>query len=426
LESVPSARILFVCGVDFRGPSELHGLAVAERLLAAGQQTMISISGDPGTLAIESSSPIDRGNGPRRVLVHRHRHTGLRLRRHDLAAARRFMPTMIHAWNARLPEIVAARSYAEATGAPVFVHFTDDEWGIASGGEIRSRPLARRLMRPGGSIHAPLWPYATERTFEWARVNAAGIDAIAPALSAHVEQRLGRSCTTLLPVLPGESERVDRTEASALLDRLEGTDVIAFTGAVFGAHIDDFLLGLRAVARLQSEGRKVAFVYTGRLARRFNSRRLVLEAGLDQNAAHFLGYVSRAAVDELLRRASVLIQPGRPSEFNRLRLPIKLVRYLASGTPTVTFGVGIGELLAQREEALKTAGGTVDELADRLREVLDDDALRGRLRLGGPRAAHRLFDPERNTSALLDHYASCLGSAPMRDNSVPRAAGAMG
>jgi glycosyltransferase involved in cell wall biosynthesis len=114
-------------------------------------------------------------------------------------------------------------------------------------------------------------------------------------------------------------------------------------------------------------------------------------------------------VPALLRRADVLLQPGPPSDFNRLRLPSKMQAYLASGRPTVTFAVGFAELLEDREEVVKTHTGDPSELADRVEEVLDDGALRARLEHGGPAAAARLLDPARNTDALLAHYREALG-----------------
>jgi glycosyltransferase involved in cell wall biosynthesis len=109
-----------------------------------------------------------------------------------------------------------------------------------------------------------------------------------------------------------------------------------------------------------------------------------------------------------MRRADVLVQPGAPSEFNRLRFPSKLPAYLASGTPTVTYAAGPGELFEDRVEVLKTHTGEPEELADRMREVLDDGRLREKLARGGPAAAARLFHPERCTDALLEYYRAAL------------------
>ena len=43
--------------------------------------------------------------------------------------------------------------------------------------------------------------------------------------------------------------------------------------------------------------------------------------------------------------------------------------------------------------------------------MLDDPAPRRRLAGGGPAAARRLFDPARDTEALLEHYRASLPAA---------------
>jgi glycosyltransferase involved in cell wall biosynthesis len=104
-----------------------------------------------------------------------------------------------------------------------------------------------------------------------------------------------------------------------------------------------------------------------------------------------------------------LIASNRPIPFNTLCLPSKLQAYLASGTPVIASAAGAGKLFEDRDEVLMTTTGEPQELADRLCEVLTDDALAAKLAAGGPRAAARLFDPDRNTDSLIEHYRRSLG-----------------
>jgi glycosyltransferase involved in cell wall biosynthesis len=190
--------------------------------------------------------------------------------------------------------------------------------------------------------------------------------------------------------------------------RLASRPLVAYTGAVFGVHEADFRLGLASIGELQRRGHHVAFIHAGRTARRFNITAMAAQAGVDPGSACSLGDLDPARLHALLRRADVLIQPGHPTEFNRLRLPSKLQVYLASGSPTVTFAIGAGELLVDREEVLKTFDGDPSELADRISEALFDEPLRRRLSAGGPRAAERLFNTRRNTDQLIAHYRAAL------------------
>jgi glycosyltransferase involved in cell wall biosynthesis len=200
--------------------------------------------------------------------------------------------------------------------------------------------------------------------------------------------------------------------------------VALYTGAIGAPHESDIRLCLRALAEVQRRGVRVRFVHAGATEERRHPVQLAAQEGMTDGTAESLGYLSGSAVLRMLRQATVLVQPGAPSDFNRLRLPAKLPSYLASGTPTVTFAIGAGELLEDRSEVLKTYTASPSELADRLVEALTDSNLRARLQTGGPAAARRLFDPEQNASALEEHYrvwlARVCNSGRLPQSTAPR------
>lgn len=214
----------------------------------------------------------------------------------------------------------------------------------------------------------------------------------------------------MLPVHPRLGGTPTEVAEPPLGEELAGRDLVVFTGAVFSAHAADFRLLLAAAGELRRRGRELTVVYAGAAAPRFDLDRWAREAGLGEGDFVALGYLDSAQLQGLLRRATVLAQPGAPTDFNRLRLPSKLQSYLASGTPTVTFGCGAGELLEDRVEVLKTQGGEPGELAERLGEVLGDAELRRTLEANGPAAAARLFDLHRNSATLADIYRQAIRS----------------
>ena len=398
-------RVLFVCGADFRAPTEKVILGFALGLVERGWEVLVSVGGDAATVAGEAGESLPDG-----LEVRSHRFAGPRLRRRDREAAARFAPDVVYAATPRVPTLRAATQMAAAAGAPVAVRFEDDEWGLSGDGSSGSLPrrALKRLAKLTSPLYPPLWPFSTAGSMRWVRDNACGLDAITPELAAEVERQIGRPCAVVLPVRPRDDfERIDSVEP-ALPPELAGRKLVAFTGAVFAPHEPDFRLGLRAVALLQERGVPVSFAHCGSAAPRFDLRAWAAEAGLAPDSVALLGYLPVVEALGLLRAADVLVQPGRPSEFNRLRLPSKLQTYLASGTPTVTFAVGAGELLADRVEVLKTYGDTPEELADRVEEALNDPALRRALSEGGPQAAQRLFDRDRNSAALARHLEESL------------------
>ena len=395
-------RIMFACGADLSGPDEKQFRLFARELTARGHAVMMCLRAvHPDAHGVEEAD---------RVLTHTYRLAGRRPRREDDAAVAAFGPDLVHALSPRAGPVAAAAHWARRCRIPLFAHFADDEWGLARGlGDGTLRDRAQRMARRALAPLAPrVWPYATRGSLRRVRRSALGLDAITPALAREVERRLGRECSVVLPIAepaaaPGDAPYVLPTPFG---DR----PCVVYTGAIQEVHERDVRLALRAIAGVQRRGSPLHFVHAGLADGRRHPVRLAEEEGLAPGSALALGYLPANAIPALLRAATVLVQPGAPTEFNRLRLPSKLSSYLASGTPVVTYGAGFGELLEDRREVLKTHTDDPAELADRLEEVLSDPLLRETLSEGGPRAAARLLGAERNTEALLEHYERRLAA----------------
>jgi glycosyltransferase involved in cell wall biosynthesis len=414
-------RVLFVCQNDFGAPSEKQVLAFAKELAGRGHQVLISFAGDPESAEQEGATGVPG------LAVHCHAFFRGRLRAEDVEVARAFAPTLVHVWNSRPPTVEAARAICRATGAPLFAHFEDDEWRVPPHppGELWARKLAHLGRRWLSPAMPSLWWHSTAFSRRWVARHAVGLEALTPTLAREVKARLGRGCEVVLPVTLQAREVPDSSGAGPgpaaptgdpppPWDPEPAGAVLLITGTIWPVYLPDFMLGFRAVAELQRRGRAVRLVHAGRILPRFDPQALAAEAGIKPGTASFLGYLPYDRIPGMLRAADVLLQPGPPSEFNRLRLPSKLQAYLESGTPTVTFGVGFGELLEDRVEVLKTHADSSDELADRIAEVLDNSELRATLSGGGPQAAARLFDRVTNTDALLAVYRRGLAVAQAR------------
>jgi len=393
---------MLVCQGDLAGASEKQALGYATALGAAGHEVLLSLHGHAREAAREGAAVAG-------VRLSFRRHVGPRLARQTLAEARAFSPDLIHAFNPRAAVMQPSAQLADAVGSPVFVHWEDDEWSIRRGPD--GRGLIRRVGRRGRRLlchaHPPQGVFVTPAWLRWAVQNAAGFDALTPPLAERVQSELGRECAVVLPVMPA----IDWTRREPALKLPAHRPLAMFTGEIHPGSYDDVMLGLRALALVQRRAISVAFAHVGTSLARYDLQRMASEAGLQPGSAVALGYVPFPELPPLLHRASILLQPGRPIDFNRLRLPSKLQAYLASGTPTITFAAGFAELLEDRREVLKTYGDQPEELADRIAELLTDPALRAALSEGGPRAAARLFDPASNAEALVSHYESCLGAA---------------
>jgi glycosyltransferase involved in cell wall biosynthesis len=277
------------------------------------------------------------------------------------------------------------------------------------------RSAVRRLLRPAkrtlARLHPPLGAAMTEACLRWVSQHAVGMDALTPALAEHVARRTGRECEVILPVTPPALRGGASPAAGTPLDRFGTAPVALWTGALHPGLERDLRLSLQAIAQVQSRGHSIAFAHVGSVLPRYRPEEWARQAGVREGTAAFLGYVPYPQIPALLDRASILLSAGHPNEYNRLRLPSKLQAYLASGTPTITYGVGFGELLEDRSEALLQRTGDPEELADLIVELLDDRTLREALSRGGPAAAARLFDPARNTQTLIRYYRRAIAGA---------------
>lgn len=109
--------------------------------------------------------------------------------------------------------------------------------------------------------------------------------------------------------------------------------------------------------------------------------KLVADRGLG-DVVEFAGWLDGPAVDELLRTATVAIQPDLPTKMNDLSTMAKTVEYLGRGVPVVAAELTETRRTAE-EAAVYVPNGTPGEYAAALNELLDDPARRERMRAVG-------------------------------------------
>jgi glycosyltransferase involved in cell wall biosynthesis len=391
-----------ICASDLGNATTKQALAFAEEMVTRSHQVLLSLVGAPSSVEHEGIANVSG-----LTISFRREFLGW-VSRATLNEARAFDPHVLHVFNPRHYAVNVARQFAWVTASAVVVHWEDDELGIRRG--VVKRTPIRRVGRLVRRLLCYPWPrqgvFVTGSSVRWVRRYASMCDALTPALAQSVERDFELPCAAVLPI-PLTTHRPQPLPLPDLRSA-RGAAKVAYTGSVHTESIDDFRLALRATALLVEKDYDVGFVYAGVALPRFDLSAIAAGEGLEASRLRSLGYVPLASVRELLRAASVLVQPGRPDRFNRLRLPSKVQAYLESGTPTVMFSVGLGELLRDDEEVVKLHGFSAVELAERVAELLDDRERAKRIGLGGQRAASRLFDRRRNGSALLECYVKAL------------------
>ena len=117
-------------------------------------------------------------------------------------------------------------------------------------------------------------------------------------------------------------------------------------------------------------------------------------------------------IPHYLALADAFVQPGAPDEFNRYRLPSKVAEFLAMGRPVILPRCNIGNELTEGENALLLENGNSLEIAARLRQLIADPALAGRLGLGARTFAEQHLSWDANAVLLSDFYRGLLGAPP--------------
>jgi glycosyltransferase involved in cell wall biosynthesis len=106
--------------------------------------------------------------------------------------------------------------------------------------------------------------------------------------------------------------------------------------------------------------------------------KLVAERGLS-DVVDFAGWLDAGEVDDLLRSATVAIQPDLPTRMNDLSTMAKTVEYLARGVPVVAADLTETRRTAG-EAAVYVPNGSPAEFAEAIDELLNDLPLRARMR----------------------------------------------
>jgi glycosyltransferase involved in cell wall biosynthesis len=400
-------KILLVCLADFRAPGARQTLRLANALTAAGEQCMVLIEGDPETVrfATEQRSAVE---------VHNYDFSGPFVDRATRALAKRFGPDLVHCYEPRTAPLSASLQLARREGAALCVRFADDDESLAKeagGPGLRGR-LGRPAMLAAGTVFPRRWPYKHPLLYRRMVARASGFDAIVPTLAEAVSERYGIECESILPTIPREDPPRPSPGLRQRLGLPEAGPLILYTGSVYRAQYPDLGLLLHAFARVADADQSAHLVHTGRIAPRYGLDGLRAITGSGAQRAHFLGFLEDPGdVQALLAEAAVLVQPGAPTDFNRLRLPAKVHDYLLAERPTITFEAGFGELLDDRENVVLTKTGEPAELAAAIEWVLADRERAEQIGRRGRARALELFDPEAIAGQTLAYYRRALAKS---------------
>jgi glycosyltransferase involved in cell wall biosynthesis/tetratricopeptide (TPR) repeat protein len=114
---------------------------------------------------------------------------------------------------------------------------------------------------------------------------------------------------------------------------------------------------------------------------------------------------------EMLKACDIVCSPGLPDEFNRYRLPSRLVKAMAMAKPVLTCRHGFGESLEHGVNAFLMDGENPAEWADAIALCLNTSN-RAQVGLQGQLFARQHFDSHRVAVALKQQFESILAEPP--------------
>lgn len=293
--------------------------------------------------------------------------------------------------------------------APSFVSLLNAPflWGPVGGGESAPRSFWDEFSPEGrryeGLRDVARWlgehdPFV-RRTARRSRVALATTVDTAARLKA-----LGASGVTTrsqVGLTPAEIQELHSIpEASCLFPRFVSVGNLL--------HWKGFDLGLRAFAAADLPGTEYWVIGDGPERARLTS--LAASLGVAERVT-FFGQLPRAAVLEKVRACAALVHPSLHDSGGFVCLEA-----MAAGKPVICLDLGGPAVQVTPETGFKVAAQNPDQavrdMADAMRRLVDDEAMRLRMGEAGRQRVSEKFSWERKAEALNAHYAEALrGSA---------------
>lgn len=189
------------------------------------------------------------------------------------------------------------------------------------------------------------------------------------------------------------------------------SSLMLFLGGTVYDYSDEYPIFIQSLALAASQtSRKLALVVvSGRTNLNLDS---LSRSALPPQVAYInLGAPDDTLYEEVLCACDVVCAPGVVDDFNRYRLPSRLVKAMGAGKAIFTFGVGFGESLRHGENAFLTRSDDPAEWASVLVECADDGR-RSLVARNAVKFAQENFDATQVADGLIHFFRSLQASAP--------------
>jgi glycosyltransferase involved in cell wall biosynthesis len=355
-------RVVLISHCNLLGNSAMHVFSMAEELKQIGHDVVMLL---PDSL--QSAERHRKAEWPIRLYAD--------ALEGDLPFKGGGRAEIVHAWSPREHVRKVTEALASKEGCPYIVHMEDNEEQIVNDelkeGDFetlaRLAPLYQDVLISDYRSH----PLRYREFIQRAAGYTCLIDRLLEFCPPSVESVM------FWPGFDPEYETLPSDVRTLRRSHKINDDeaVIFYSGNVHHSIVGDVRKLYLAVAGLRALGRSVKIIRTG-----WDFADLALPNDPAIAACRVeLGFVDRAEMPSLLAMSDILVQPGRPDSFNDYRFPSKLTEYLVSGRPVVLPNSNIGLALEDERHVLKLHDGSLAELTEKIRMLLDDRNLRARL-----------------------------------------------
>ena len=380
-------RVLFVLYGDFTSNSALHVISLANGLIARGLECVVAVPHHLETIRYHPAAKF------RTVLFDECRENPAVFR--DARTA-----DIVHAWTTRENVREFCADIGAGNASRLCIHLEDHELRILEASTGRS--LESLLALPDAELD-PLVPNVLShprrsRTF-LAAADAVTViidrlrDLVPPGKPVHVLWPAADDTIFFPRPIPWDMRRI--------LGWGEDHTVLFYHGNVHATNQAEVRELYAAVFQLNEAGLPTTLIRTGR-----DDGDFLGELG----PRVFPHVIALGQVDHhhhlppLMALADFFIQPGAPDEFNNYRFPSKLPEFFALGRPVILPRTNLGEILRHGEEAWILPQANAPAMAEAVRLLRGDAALRSRLSAGAAAVCAKYFNWDRSAGALLDFY----------------------
>jgi glycosyltransferase involved in cell wall biosynthesis len=303
---------------------------------------------------------------------------------------------------------------SELARCPDIVFSTQEPWSLSG---LQSNILARRF---GATFVFQMNQNILKRyplPFRWIEQLHFRSAAVAMPSSDEAQQVLikkgMRIPSVIVPFgIDTEMFRPGRNEQKRTMLGLENNCVLGFVGRLVREKGLDILLRAAAQLRNDAESRKFKILLVGSGPERANLEELAKSLGIADHVV-FTGLVPHSDAGRYMQCIDIFVLPSRTTPTWKEQFGRVIIEALACAIPVVGSDSGsIPNLIGDTGGGLVFREDNVDDCADKIRLLLHDDELRGRLGRTGAFAVAERYTMEAVARQIVDVVAA---HAPMRE-----------